>query len=184
MHVIGPIGPIVIYTYPVILNTVRRIISKAALTVWHVHSSHPPNWMQFSSVQRLWTRLKGAPQQIGLVTTCDMIRFQPTTHLKFQRSVRLPTHYDPTGSTTAALIFILHTVTRLLTTHPYIVVMALDFWQHAPHTAPYWFGYTRRPLGLQLAGFVLQWSFTLHKIRWGVVGPLRNFGWDNPRGPG
>jgi len=35
--------------------------------------------------------------------------------------------FRPTGSTTGALIFILHTVTQLLTTHPYAVVIALDF---------------------------------------------------------
>jgi len=35
--------------------------------------------------------------------------------------------FRPTGCTTAALIFILHTVTRLLTTHLYVVVIALDF---------------------------------------------------------
>ena len=35
--------------------------------------------------------------------------------------------FRPTGSTTAALIFILHTVTQLLTTHQYVVVIALDF---------------------------------------------------------
>ena len=35
--------------------------------------------------------------------------------------------FRPTGSTTAAMIFILHTVMRLLTTHPYVVVIALDF---------------------------------------------------------
>ena len=35
--------------------------------------------------------------------------------------------FRPTGSTTAALISILHTITQLLTTHQYVVVIALDF---------------------------------------------------------
>ena len=35
--------------------------------------------------------------------------------------------YRPTGSTTAAIIDILHTVTHLLVTNPYVVVIALDF---------------------------------------------------------
>ena len=35
--------------------------------------------------------------------------------------------FRPTGSTTAALTFILHTVTNLLTTNPYVIVLALDF---------------------------------------------------------
>jgi len=35
--------------------------------------------------------------------------------------------FRPSGSTTAALIYILHTVTQLLSTHPYVVVTALDF---------------------------------------------------------
>jgi len=47
----------------------------------------------------------------------------PTTYLKFDDQYA----FRSTGSTTAALIFILHTVTRLLTTQPYVVVIALDF---------------------------------------------------------
>ena len=35
--------------------------------------------------------------------------------------------FRPTGSTTAALISILHTVTHLLETNPYVIVIALDF---------------------------------------------------------
>ena len=35
--------------------------------------------------------------------------------------------FRPTGSTTAALISILHTITQLLTTHQFVVVIALDF---------------------------------------------------------
>jgi len=35
--------------------------------------------------------------------------------------------YRPTGSTTAAIITILHTVTYLLATNPYVIVIALDF---------------------------------------------------------
>jgi len=35
--------------------------------------------------------------------------------------------FRPTGSTVAALIYILHTVTQLLTTHQYVIVVALDF---------------------------------------------------------
>lgn len=35
--------------------------------------------------------------------------------------------YRPTGSTTAAVINILHTVTHLLTTNPYVILIALDF---------------------------------------------------------
>jgi len=56
-------------------------------------------------------------------TFSQPLLYLPTTHLKFQRSVRLLTHWP----TTAALIFILHTVTWLLTTQPYVVVIALDF---------------------------------------------------------
>jgi len=33
----------------------------------------------------------------------------------------------PTGSTTAALIYLLHTLTELLQTHDYVHVIALDF---------------------------------------------------------
>jgi len=35
--------------------------------------------------------------------------------------------FQPTGSTTAALIHLLHTVTNLLDTNPYVIVYALDF---------------------------------------------------------
>ena len=35
--------------------------------------------------------------------------------------------FRPTGSTTAALIYILHTVTYLLTANQYVAVIALDF---------------------------------------------------------
>jgi len=35
--------------------------------------------------------------------------------------------FRPTGSIAAALIYILHTVTQLLTTHNYVIVIALDF---------------------------------------------------------
>ena len=35
--------------------------------------------------------------------------------------------YRPTGSITAAIITILHTVTHLLATNPYVIVIALDF---------------------------------------------------------
>ena len=35
--------------------------------------------------------------------------------------------FQPTGSTTAALIQLLHTITTLLATHPYVIVYALDF---------------------------------------------------------
>jgi len=35
--------------------------------------------------------------------------------------------FRPTGSTTAALIYILHTLTELLITHPYVHIIALDF---------------------------------------------------------
>ena len=35
--------------------------------------------------------------------------------------------FRPTGSTTAALIYLLHTITELLQTHEYVHVIALDF---------------------------------------------------------
>ena len=35
--------------------------------------------------------------------------------------------FQPTASTTAALIYLLHTVTSLLETNPYVVVLAIDF---------------------------------------------------------
>ena len=35
--------------------------------------------------------------------------------------------FRPTGSTTAALIYLLHTITELLQTHDYVHVIALDF---------------------------------------------------------
>jgi len=35
--------------------------------------------------------------------------------------------YRPTGSTTAAVITILHTVTHLLASNPYVIVIAIDF---------------------------------------------------------
>jgi len=33
----------------------------------------------------------------------------------------------PTGSTTAALIYLLHTITKFLIDNPYVVVIGLDF---------------------------------------------------------
>jgi len=45
----------------------------------------------------------------------------PTLSFKDQFAFR------PTGSTAAALIYILHTVTQLLTTDNYVIVIALDF---------------------------------------------------------
>ena len=35
--------------------------------------------------------------------------------------------FQPTASTTAALIHLLHTITNLLKTNPYVIVYALDF---------------------------------------------------------
>jgi len=35
--------------------------------------------------------------------------------------------FRPTGSTTAALIWILYTITQLLSQHDYVIVLALDF---------------------------------------------------------
>ena len=35
--------------------------------------------------------------------------------------------FCPTGSTTAALIWILYTITQLLCQHDYVIVLALDF---------------------------------------------------------
>ena len=35
--------------------------------------------------------------------------------------------FRPTGSTTAALIHLFHTVTHMLTTNPYVIVLCLDF---------------------------------------------------------
>jgi len=35
--------------------------------------------------------------------------------------------FRPTGSTTAAIIFLLHTITNLLSTNPYVIVISLDF---------------------------------------------------------
>jgi len=35
--------------------------------------------------------------------------------------------FRPTGSTTAALVFLLHTITNLLAEQPYVVVIVLDF---------------------------------------------------------
>jgi len=35
--------------------------------------------------------------------------------------------FRPSGSTTAALIYILHTVSQLLSTNPYVIIIALDF---------------------------------------------------------
>jgi len=35
--------------------------------------------------------------------------------------------FRPTGSTTAAIMQLFHTVTELLTDHPYVVVISLDF---------------------------------------------------------
>jgi len=35
--------------------------------------------------------------------------------------------FRPTGSTTAALIYLLHTITKFLIGNPYVVVIGLDF---------------------------------------------------------
>ena len=35
--------------------------------------------------------------------------------------------FRPTGSTTSALVWFLHTITQLLTQHDYVIVLALDF---------------------------------------------------------
>ena len=35
--------------------------------------------------------------------------------------------FRPTGSTTAALIQLFHTITTMLTTNPYVIVICLDF---------------------------------------------------------
>ena len=35
--------------------------------------------------------------------------------------------FRPTGSTTAAVIWILYTITQLLSQHDYVIVLALDF---------------------------------------------------------
>ena len=35
--------------------------------------------------------------------------------------------YRPTGSTTSALIYLLHTITDLLSSNPFVLVIALDF---------------------------------------------------------
>ena len=35
--------------------------------------------------------------------------------------------FRPTGSTTSALVWFLHTITQLLTQHHYVIVLALDF---------------------------------------------------------
>ena len=35
--------------------------------------------------------------------------------------------FRPSGSTTAALIWILHTTTQLLSNHDYVIIIALDF---------------------------------------------------------
>jgi len=37
--------------------------------------------------------------------------------------------FQPTASTTAALIYLLHTITTLLDTNPFVIVYALDFSQ-------------------------------------------------------
>ena len=37
--------------------------------------------------------------------------------------------FQPTGSTVAALIQLLHTISSLLDTHPYVIVYALDFFK-------------------------------------------------------
>ena len=35
--------------------------------------------------------------------------------------------FRPTGSTTAAIIYLLHTVTSMLASNPYVIVISLDF---------------------------------------------------------
>jgi len=109
--------------------------------------------------------------------------YQPATHLGFQWSIC----FRPTGSTTAALIFILHTVTHLLTIHPYVIVIALDFSDNSAFrycSAQYSnkqnnrLEYTR--LRLQLAGILFQWSSTLYNIWWAVISSSRHLSWNNP----
>ena len=57
-----------------------------------------------------------------LDSTCISILNAPAT-LSFSDQFA----YRPTGSTTAAIITILHRVTHLLATNPYVIVIALDF---------------------------------------------------------
>jgi len=93
--------------------------------------------------------------------------------------------FRSTGSTTAALIFILHSVTRLLTTQPYVVVIALDFskaFDNVCHRT-----LLDKMADLDIPDDVYNWlvshfSGHSHCTRYGggVVGPPRNFGWDNP----
>jgi len=55
-----------------------------------------------------------------------------STRVHRYQKKHLPTHhpdhpYRPTDSTTASIITILHAVTHLLATNPYVIVIALDF---------------------------------------------------------
>ena len=65
-------------------------------------------------IRRSWEE-----QELIVLLTCVLIDKSPLLTDQFA--------FRPTGSTTAALIFILHSVTNLLTTYPYVHVVALDF---------------------------------------------------------
>jgi len=89
--------------------------------------------------------------------------------------------FRPTGSTTAALIFILHTVARLLTTHPYVVVIAIDFskaFDNVRHST-----LLNKMADLDIPDDVYNWLVSYisgHSHCWGVVRSPRNFDWDYP----
>ena len=74
--------------------------------------------------------------------------------------------FRPTGSTTAALIFMLHTITQLLSTNQYVIVITLDFSKAFDavrhHTAREVGkdGYPRQYL--QSVGELLLWPSALH----------------------
>ena len=76
--------------------------------------------------------------------------------------------FRPTGSTTAAVIAILH-CTNLLSDHLYVIVISLDFSKafdtvrHATLLEKFAAGYSRRCL--QLVGGLFHRSLTLHEVR-------------------
>ena len=59
--------------------------------------------------------------------TARIFLYTVLTHPDFTHLFEDQFAFRPTGSTTAALIYLLHTLTELLLTHDYVHVIALDF---------------------------------------------------------
>jgi len=72
--------------------------------------------------------------------------------------------FRPSGSTTAALITILHTITNLLTTNQFVIVLALDFSKDFDTVRHSTLLNKYSQLDIPDHSRVLPWSLTLHQV--------------------